>query len=204
MIKIAVYTIFLIGGFVATSNAKPMDTRAAENIPELRRIVENVRKGGSLSQKDRNFLIQCLDSRDPVLLSASAWIVGEERRPDELLIGKLNAIQKTKLDDMTIAFVRIAFEKVEAKAHGQRWLPSKESRNSTNLYLMIEATRALLQENGMGDQTALKKKRLDEMLFINAVSEHLSSNGVTNSNVTQIILFDERYKLLLSILQEYY
>jgi hypothetical protein len=204
MIRIAICATFLFGWFVTISEAKPMDTRSAENIPELRRIVGDVRKSGSLSQKDRDFLIQCIDSRDPVLLSASAWLAGEERGQDELFIDKLNAIQQAKLDDMTIAFVRIALEKLEAKARGQRWLPSKELRNSANPYLLIETTRALLRENGVDKQAALKKMQSDEIPFIKAVSEHLSINVATNSNVARIFLFDERYKLLLSILQEDY
>ncbi len=202
MIKQLFYSALIAGGFSMCAYAKPMDAKAAEKIPELRRIAMNIRNGGSLSQKDRIIIAQCIDSNDPVLLSASAWILGEEKGEDEGLSDKLKAVQQGKLDDMSFAFIRIALEKREAKKRGHQGVPSKGLQDDTNPYLRIETTRALLRRRHDEGMAALKKMQADERPLVKAAAENLSTDGPINSASGRVPMLDERYELLLFAIQE--
>lgn len=201
MIKHLFYSAFIVGGFAMCAYAKPMDAKTAEKIPELRRIAMNIRNGGSVSQKDRIIIAQCIDSNDPVLLSASAWIVGEEKGENEGLSDKLKAVQQGKLDDMSLAFILIALEKREAKKRGHQWVPSKGLQDDTNPYLRIETTRALLRRRHDEGMTVLRKMQVDKRPLVKAAAENLSVDGTTNSASGHVPMLDERYELLLSVIQ---
>lgn len=201
MIKNLFCSVLVAGGLAVCAHAKPMDARAAENIPELRQIVMSIRNGSALSPKKRVFIAQCIDSKDPVLLSASAWIIGDEKGEDEALSDKLKSVQQGKLDDMSLAFIRIALEKREARRRDQQWVPSKELQEDSNPYLHIETTRALLKQKGEEGMAALKRMQADKRPLMKAAAERLSMDVATNAAGSHVPMFDERYELLLSIIQ---
>ena len=76
---------------------------------------------------------------------------------DEGLSEKLKVVGQGKLDDMSLAFIRIALEKRDAKRQGHQWVPSKELQDDPNPYLRIETTRALLRSRPDEGMAALRK-----------------------------------------------
>ncbi|HHX98494.1 MAG: HEAT repeat domain-containing protein [Kiritimatiellia bacterium] len=203
MIKHLFYSTLFFVGLAVCAYAKPMDAKAAEKIPELRQIAMNIRGGESLSQEERGVIGQCIDSKDPVLLSISAWIIGEENGGDEGLSEKLKVVGQGKLDDMSLAFIRIALEKRDAKRQGHQWVPSKELQDDPNPYLRIETTRALLRSRPDEGMAALRKIQADEQPLIKAAAANLSAVGTSTPTTNcRVPMIDERYELLLSVIQE--
>jgi hypothetical protein len=183
----------IVAGLTVCAHAKPMDARAGENVGELRRIAVSIRNGALLSQTERAFIAQCIDTGDPVLLSASAWIIGEAGGEEEALLSKLKATQAGRLDDMSAAFIRIALEKREARSRGAQWLPSRELREDPNPYLRIEDARELLARNQEEGMAALRQMGTDERPLVRLAAAGLSLDGAA--------LLDERYRMVLSIIQ---
>lgn len=202
MIKKLFCVMLVWGGLASCVLAKPMDTQAAKHIPELRRIAICIRNGRLLSQEECIFIAQCIDSRDPVLLSASAWIVGEDKRKDERLSDKLKAVQQDKLDEMSIAFIRIALEKRESRKRGHLWKPSTELQDDANPYLRIETTRELLIRKDDEGMAALKKLQADKSPMVKAAAESFFIDAASSTKDSRARMLDERYELLLSIIQE--
>lgn len=199
MIKVLTFLITFLG-LISFLHAKPMDSKTAEEIPELREIVINlnVKQNYILSEKDQECLIRAIDSKDPVLLSAAVWIIGETKENLKKFSNKIEILFKDKanLDEMSVAFITIALNKQEALRTGINWQPDKLLLDSSNQYLCIETARALLKDSNEGKQDIIKKLQMDERPMVRAAAKCFSMDSRSNTP-----MLDERYELLLSIIR---
>lgn len=202
MIKHLLY-IFLVNGLLAVcAFSKPMDSKAARNISKLESIVTQVRKGDSLSLEEILFVNQCIESKDPVLVAVTSWIIGEYEKTPEQLVAKLKLELKATRSQMTSAFMQIAIEKCAARASGIEWKPNKTFVDTDNPYLFIETTRALLLANDKRGKEQLKKMEESNDVFLKTAALSLAKDATSSGYDSRALLFDERYATVLRILQQ--
>ena len=164
-----------------------MSCEAGEQIPALRRIALCIRNGGTLSLEERTIVAKCMDGREPVLLSAAAWIVGEYK-------------EKGKLDKMPEAFVRIALEKCEARKMERQWKPRPDMLKDANPYLRLEVMRELLLVNQDDGVAATGKLSEDEDPLVEFAARGICLKAALGSPDMHGLLLDERHELLLTII----
>jgi hypothetical protein len=90
-------------------NAKPMDTVAAEKLPELKTLAQSVRLGNAITSEEIEKLRECLQSGDPVLVSIASWCVLKLGFQGDALQVELLKLSKN-LGEMPDAFVTLAKE----------------------------------------------------------------------------------------------
>lgn len=193
---VQVVSLLMLG--VGLVVAKPMDVRSAEKLSDLRRIVQKVQKGTALSKNDHDFLAGSLATNDPVLASLSAWVIGETG-DSEILIKELKSKDLAKSDDMTKAFVSIALDKEKAKRQKKKWMPDEKQVKSTNQYVRTECVREMLLRDKEKGKSALKGLKEEKDPFVKSAAERISK--VTKKEKSQTPLIDERYELVLSIIE---
>jgi hypothetical protein len=126
--------------------AKPPDARALAELPRLRKIAAAVRSDHPLSDRDRVYLMGCLEGRDRVVLSIAAWIAGESKAGDVDLDRSLAAGQKGA-ESMPASFFQIALEKRQARFRKQPWSPDRMQLAAENPFLRVEVAREILLED---------------------------------------------------------
>ena len=168
-----------------------MSCEAGEQIPALRRIALCIRNGGTLSLEERTIVAKCMDGREPVLLSAAAWIVGEYKEKDNSLLEKLKALRQGKLDKMPEAVVR----KME-----RQWKPRPDMLKDANPYLRLEVMRELLLVNQDDGVAATGKLSEDEDPLVEFAARGICLKAALGSPDMHGLLLDERHELLLTII----
>lgn len=185
--------VLLVAG-MSCMHAKPMDSLMGQQVPSLQRIVLNIRNNGRLSEEDIATVAKCIDSGDPVLLSAAAWIVGEYKGKAGNLLDKLKALQQDKLDRMAEAFVRIALEKNMAKKEGRPWKPRPGLQNDANPYMRMEYVRELLLVNKDEGMAAARKLLEDKDPMVKFAARGFSDHSMRGT------LSDELYEMMFVII----
>jgi hypothetical protein len=193
---VQVVSVMMLGGGLVV--AKPMDARSAEKLPNFRRIVQKVKKKTALSKNDHDFLTESLSTNDPVLLSLSAWVIGEIG-DSEILVKELKSKNFAKADDMTKAFVSISLDKEKAKSQKKKWMPDETQVKSTNRYVRTECVREMLLRDKEKGKSALKGLKEEKDPFVKSAAERISK--ATKKEKSQTPLIDERYELVLSIIE---
>ena len=191
--------VLLVAG-MSCLHAKPMDSLMGQQVPALQRIASGIRKNGGLSEEDIATVAKCIDSGDPVLLSAAAWIVGEYKEKDNSLLEKLKALRQGKLDKMPEAFVRIALEKCEARKMERQWKPRPDMLKDANPYLRLEVMRELLLVNQDDGVAATGKLSEDEDPLVEFAARGICLKAALGSPDMHGLLLDERHELLLTII----
>ena len=171
-----------------------MDSLMGQQVPALQRIAFSIRNNGRLSEEDIATVAKCIDSGDPVLLSAAAWIVGEYKGKAGNLLDKLKALQQGTLDKMSEAFVRIALEKNAAKEKGRKWKPRPSLQNDANPYMRMEYVRELLLVNKNEGMAAARQLLEDKDLMVK-----FAAGGFSNHSMRGTLL-DELYEMMFVII----
>lgn len=190
--KISCLLVFVVG--MSCMHAKPMDSLMGQQVPALQRIAFSIRNNGRLSEEDIATVAKCIDSGDPVLLSAAAWIVGEYKGKAGNLLDKLKALQQGTLDKMSEAFVRIALEKNAAKEKGRKWKPRPSLQNDANPYMRMEYVRELLLVNKNEGMAAARQLLEDKDLMVK-----FAAGGFSNHSMRGTLL-DELYEMMFVII----
>lgn len=191
--KMSCILVFVVG--MSFMQAKPMDSLMGQQVPALQRIALSIRNNnGRLSDEEIAMIAKCMDTRDPVLLSGAAWIIGEYKGKASNLLDKLKALQQNKLDRMPEAFVRIALDKNVAKEEGRQWKPRPDLQNDANPYMRMEYVRELLLVNKDEGMTAAKKLLEDKDPLVKFAARGFSNNSMRST------LLDERYELMLTVI----
>jgi len=196
--KTLLSSLILLCAQIAIS--KPMDAEASKHIPKLKHIVIEVQKNTSLSGQDTAFLIHCMESKDPVLISVSAWIIGESKSPSPELIKALLSLDPDKLSKMPSAFVEIGIKKTIAKLRKKDWDIKKESITSKNIYLTIEIARESLTENANCNKVILQTLQADKSPQAKATAFYIAEKLGLEEALQPHYMFDERYERVLSII----
>jgi uncharacterized protein YlaN (UPF0358 family) len=140
--NVIISIVFLFFSVISIS-AKPIDKTTAERLSELRRIKDEHIKNGTLSEADISYLFFCIDTENSILSSVSFWLIGEQTKDVDILHQKLLSLKQDR-HEMSLAFLKIALEKLECKSRNVPWNPSPEIRKTENPYLKLEIARELM------------------------------------------------------------
>lgn len=185
---------------VAQVSSKPMDAKAAEMLPAARRIAELTARREALTEEDVKFLAQCIASKDAVLASFAAWVYGSTEANDTQASDILKAVKSSELETMPKAFIQIALNKISARKSREKWVPTEIELESENPFVQLESARELLQLDAKAGEMACRKLTLNSSLLVKASAERFLVRRQPGSAKVSIPLPDERYDLLLSII----
>jgi hypothetical protein len=182
--------------------SKPMDAIAAEQIPAARKIAAKINQNEVLKAEELAFIGQCIEGKDPILTSFAAWAIGATTSNDASVVLRLRRIDTSKLEAMPQAFVMVALQKIEARAIGEAWKPTKDQLDSSNPFLRVETTRELIRLDKVEGEAARKRLESDSSAIVKAAAAKLSSSEKPAPEIEAIPMPDERYELLLSVIAE--
>ena len=182
--------------------AKPMDAQAAQKLPEVRAILDRVTETGSLSDTDRRVLHASLDSGDPVLVSLAAYVVGKSKGGESTLCAKAEDVL-TRAQGMPEAFIRVtlAKKKTDGKKTSERVAVIEPLLKDVNPYLQVEAAKELAQNDARKGEDALRVLlSVDSPIAKGGAFRQLHKIGKA-ANAAPVPIPDERYELLLSVIE---
>lgn len=183
-------------------HAKPMDVEAAKKIPELKRVLIDVREKGRLTDQDRLVVERNLASGDPVLVSLAACAVTEGKGKEANLCAKAEEVLRN-VNGMPQAFIRLmlAKKRTEDKKASERIAVIELLLEDANPYLQVEAAKELFKNDARRGEDALKALlSADSPIARGEAFRQLHKIGKA-TNAVPAPMPDERYELLLSIIQ---
>lgn len=184
------------------ARAKPMDMEAAKKIPELKLILINVREKGRFTVQDRLVLERNLASGDSVLVSLAACVVAESKDKETNLCAQAEEVLR-KVDGMSQAFIQLMLAKKRTayKKASERIAVIEPLLEDTNPYLQVEAAKELFKNDARRGEDALKALlSADSPIARGEAFRQLHKIGKA-TNAVPAPMPDERYELLLSIIQ---
>ncbi|MDD2708928.1 MAG: hypothetical protein PHV34_13160 [Verrucomicrobiae bacterium] len=205
MIKTMIFFALFLGINPIFANALPMDAEAGKKLPEIKSAIENIRKNGSISDKDQQVVAQDLASGDGVLISLAAYAIGQSKKKETSLCAKAEEILKTNTDAMAEAFVRLTLLKksAEGKTVSERIALLEALLKTANPFLRVEAAKEIFRIHPQKGEGALKKIALEDA---NAIAKSEAFNQLDKIGKRDAIepTFQpsERYQLLLSIIEK--
>jgi hypothetical protein len=180
-----------------------MDTEAGKKLLELESTLAAVRLHGALSDTDRRAIEVNLSSGDPVLVSLAACIIAESKGEEANLCARAEGVLKSA-EAMPQAFIRLMLttKKVADKNPAQKTASIEPLLKDTNPYLRVEAAKQLLRTDPRKGEEALKTLLSDDSIIAKGEAfRHLHERGKA-ANAVPVPMPDERYELLLSIIEK--
>jgi hypothetical protein len=192
-----------VDSFASQREGKPMDTKAAEKISQIRPVLARVREKGKMVDDDRKLLSGIIDSGDPVLISLAAYIVGESEGEDTVLCEKLAAFleKENAVAELPQAFIQLALRERELRGKPQRVRIEglKELVKQQNPYLKIEAAKRILSlDRSQGRSVLTDIKSTGDVRLKREVDRLLLKTKESKQSTTP--LSDEQYALVLSVI----
>lgn len=182
--------------------ARPMDMEAAKKIPELERVLLNVREKGRLTDHDRLVVEGNLGSGDPVLVSLATCIVAESKGEETNLCANAEAVLKTA-QGMPQAFIRLmlAKKRTEDKKPSERVAVIELLLKDANPYLQVEVAKELFKNDVRIGEDALRTLlSVDSPIAKGEAFRQLHKIGKAK-NAVPVPMPDEQDELLLSIIE---
>lgn len=198
-----VLLVFFFAGALGMSYAKPMDAEAGKQIPQLTTVLANVRETGQLSEQDHAVVETSLASGDPVLVSLASCIVMESKDDETNLCAKASNVLNAA-EAMPQAFIRLLLVK---KSTGKNSEKDKVSTleafvGDPNPFLQAEAAKELLKNDAQKGEVALRKLLASGSQISKGVAfDQLYKLGKA-ADATPVPMPDERYELLMSIIEK--
>lgn len=185
------------------AQAKPMDAEAAKRIPELKNALLAVRDRGQLSDQDRLVIEANLGSGDPVLVSLAAYVVAESKGDETNLCARAEAVLK-KTEAMPQAFIRLmlAKKKIQGKSASERITAIEPLLKESNPYLRAEAAKELSKNDTRKGEDALRTLLSDDSPIVKGEAFRQLHKIGKATNAVPVPMPDERYELLLSIIEK--
>jgi len=185
---------------------KPMDSKAAEKLPALRLLVQEVKSGVSLNDKELALLQECLHQSDPVLVAVAAWCIERLGSKADELQAKLANIPPS-VGDMARAFVTLAQESKRLRSYSneQRIARYAELTKDSNPYLRIEAAKALTTVDPVRGKSVLSElaRKEDKQTQIDAKRALRAMDVSDQETATAKLPYrDEQYETVLSIVDD--
>lgn len=199
-------TIITIAFMNHHAYAEPMDTVAAEKLPQLKSLVQSIRIGNALSSTEVEKLRECLRSGDPVLVSIASWCVFKLGPQGDILQPAISEVPE-KLGDMPDAFVTLAKEGKSARQLdlNQRKERLEKLAATENPYLKVEAAKRLLQIDKVAGRellTRLAEAPAKAQAATEASRELRKLDKSEGKNTVEPLPYtDERYETVLSIIE---
>ena len=194
--------IMALLGSVLPVHAEPMDSEAAKNIPELKKLFFCVRDKGRLTDQNRLVVEANIASDDPVLVSLAVCIVAESKGDETNLCAKVEDILN-KSRAMPQAFIQLmlAKKKTEGKSMSERMAALETLLREPNPYLRVEAAKALLKNDPQKGEDALRTLLSDNSIIAKGEAFRQLHRIGKDANAVPVPMPDERYEFLLSIIE---
>jgi len=190
-------------GTPGSIHAKPMDTEAAKKIPELKAVLLKVRESGRLSSQDRAVVEANLAGGDPVLVSVATCVLAESKEEEANLCAKAEDTLK-KAEAMPQAFIRLmlAKKRSEGKKTAERIAAIEPLLNDANPYLQVEAAKELSKNDVRKGEDALRTLVSGASPIAKGEAFRQLHKMGKAGNAVPVPMPDERYELLLSIIEK--
>jgi hypothetical protein len=179
---LCVAVALMILGFPMGAHALPMDGRAGKKLPDLKNVIATVTSTtATLSDQQRQVIVDDLADGDPVLVSLAAYAIGQSNDKEEDMCRKAEAIaENLNPRSMAHAFIRLALaRKGPDWENPQRRIGLLKGFLATsNLYLRLEAAKELFRSDSLEGREALRTLALDKDLGIKREAErYLARTG---------------------------
>lgn len=195
--------IFL--GVLLYAQAKPMDTEAARELPNIEKILVSVCSSGRLDSDERKDIVAYLSSSNGVIVSLGAWITAQSKDCETELCSVAESNAKIA-DLMAQAFIRLLLIKKKASTvDSDKTVSSLElCLKDHNPYLRIEAAKEIYRIDARTGIQFIRTLLADKSIIARGEAfRQLDVLGLT-SNVVPVPMPDEEYELLLSIIEKYH
>ena len=173
---------------------RPPDAKIALEFDAFRQVVADLKATGSLSSSNQALVVRWAQTKDPILLSASAWLVGEATNLDSTLITTIQGLSNH--NEMCEAFVQIAVSKREARAAGKKWDPAPRIPQATTDWLRFELARELLHIDPRRGKEELAKMEASDSPSVKWVAKSVADR----SNLPLTGLIPEDYNVVLRLI----
>ena len=195
--------IFL--GVLLYAQAKPMDTEAARELPNIEKILLSVCSGGRLDSGERKDIVAYLSSSNGVIVSLGAWITAQSKDCETELCSVAESNAK-KADLMAQAFIRLLLiRKSVSTGDTSRKVPLLElCLKDTNPYLRIEAAKEIYKIDNRKGIRLFRTLLADESIIARGEAFRQLDMLGQAGEAEPVPMPDEEYELLLSIIEKYH
>lgn len=195
--------IFL--GVLLYAQAKPMDTEAARELPNIEKILVSVCSSGRLDSGEQKDIVAYLSSSNGVIVSLGAWITAQSKDCETELCSVAESNVKIA-DLMAQAFIRLLLiKKKVSTVDSDKTVSSLElCLKDHNPYLRIESAKEIYRIDARKGMQFIRTLLADKSITARGEAfrqlEVLGQAG----DAEPVPMPDEEYELLLSIIEKYH
>lgn len=196
--------IFL--GVLLYAQAKPMDAKAARELPNIEKILVSVCSSGRLDSSERKDIESYLfSSSNGVIVSLAAWITTQSKDCETGLCACAES-NAGRVDLMSQAFIRLLLiRKSVSTGDPSRMVPLLElCLKDTNPYLRIEAAKEIYKIDNRKGIRLFRTLLTDESIFARGEAFRQLDVLGQAGDAEPVPMPDEEYELLLSIIEKYH
>ena len=192
-------------GVLSFAYAKPMDTEAARELPNIEKILVSVCSSGRLDFSERKDIESYLSSSNGVIVSLAAWITAQSKDCETELCSVAESNAKIA-NLMARAFIRLLLIKKKASTgDSDKTVLSLEScLKEPNPYLRIEATKEIYKIDNRKGIRLFRTLLADESIFARGEAFRQLDMLGQAGDAEPVPMPDEEYELLLSIIEKYH
>jgi len=182
--------------------ARPIDSKAAKDLPALQEIIVQIQGNRSLSAVQIADLTTKLQADEPVIVALAAWALSHSNAPRDQTIQQLEKIEP-KTYGVSTAFVKMARARLDDKDPAKFALRLKELTKNENPYLQVEAAKELSSTDPSAAKPILEKVAGDSANPArNEARRALKSIDATKQVPPPDPIEDDAYEALLAIFRE--
>lgn len=195
--------IFL--GVLLYAQAKPMDTEAARELPNIEKILVSVCSSGRLDSSERKDIESYLSSSNGVIVSLGAWITAQSKDCETELCSVAESNAKIA-DLMAQAFIRLLLIKKKASTgDSDKTVSSLElCLKDHNPYLRIEAAKEIYRIDARKGMQFIRTLLADKSIIARGEAFRQLDMLGQAGDAEPVPMPDEEYELLLSIIEKYH
>jgi len=140
--------------------ARPIDSKAAEDLPALQEIIVQIQANRSLSPAQIADLTTKLQADEPVIVALAAWALSHANAPRDQTVQQLEKIEPSTYG-VSAAFVKIARVLLTEKNPARLAARLKELSTNENPYLQVETAKELIKTDSGAAKAILEKVASD-------------------------------------------
>lgn len=193
--------IFL--GVLLYAQAKPMDTEAARELPNIEKILVSVCSSGRLDSSERKDIESYLSSSNGVIVSLAAWITAQSKDCETELCSVAESNAKIA-NLMAQAFIRLLLIKKKASTvDSDKTVSSLElCLKDHNPYLRIEAAKEIYRIDARKGIQFIRTLLADKSIIARGEAFRQLDELGQAGDAEPVPMPDEEYELLLSIIEK--
>lgn len=193
--------IFL--GVLLYAQAKPMDTEAARELPNIEKILVSVCPSGRLDSSERKDIESYLSSSNGVIVSLAAWITAQSKDCETGLCACAES-NAGRVDLMSQAFIRLLLiRKSASSGDPNRMVPLLElCLKEPNPYLRIEAAKEIYRIDARKGMQFIRTLLADKSIIARGEAFRQLDMLGQAGDAEPVPMPDEEYELLLTIIEK--